>query len=136
VEETQLFAMCRAQARQRPRPLCGERQPLASTIVRVGSTHHEARVDGPVDELDHRVMLELEELGSVGDRRRLPLGKTANGEQQLVLVGGEPFRSGRSLGEVQEDAKGVPELRQGAVLAVGQVSRRPLGGHATRSRRR
>jgi len=99
---------------------------MAASILAVDLASHEMCVHGSVHEFDDGVMLELEELSEIGDRRGVHFGEAPDREEELVLVWCEAFASSGFFGEPQEDPQGVPELGESPVLGLGQhLSRLP-----------
>ena len=71
-----------------------------------------------VDELDDRVVLELELPGERADGREAVRRKPLDGEQQLVLLGLEPRLAGRLLAEGEEAPEEVAEMGQVLVIRL------------------
>jgi hypothetical protein len=95
----QFVAVGLAEPRQDPAALRGERQPVAASIFAVDLAFHELCVHGSVHEFDDGVMLELEELSDIGDRRGTRFAIAPDREEELVLVWCEAFASSCFFGE-------------------------------------
>jgi hypothetical protein len=98
----ELVAMYDGQLFEQPPSGRGQRHVLAAQVVGIGRPHHEPGALGPVDELDGRVVAQLQRLGEVADDRPAGAGKSSDGQEQLVLRGGGPGLAGGLLGEVEE----------------------------------
>ena len=77
-----------------------------------------------VDQLDGAVVAELEALGEGPDRRSLPAGHAAHGEEELVLLGCQPGRARRPLAEAEESTHVIAKLRESAVFGGGHSAAR------------
>lgn len=97
-----------------------EGQPLTPAVIRIDSARHESGLYGPPDELDRRMVLQLQLFGHFADRWAGLPGVPPNCEQKLMLMRCEPFASGGFLREVLEDAQRIPEPGQGSIVAVGE----------------
>jgi hypothetical protein len=91
---------------------------LPPMVVGVSSTRDEAGRLRTVDELDNRMVTELERFGQIADSGRFAAGMTAHGEQQLVLCGGHALGARGLLREAREDSERVTKARQCLVLTV------------------
>ena len=81
-------------------------------VVGVGEALDQTVGRGAVDELDRRVVAELQQLGHVGERRGRAVGVAPHGQEQLVLGGVSAGGAGGVLGEAQEHAQRVAEPGQ------------------------
>ena len=66
-----------------------QRDMLPAKIVRIGNARHETRSLGPVDELDHGVVSQLERICQIADDRPRASAVPAYGQQELMLRGRE-----------------------------------------------
>jgi hypothetical protein len=89
-----------------------------AAVVRVDEALHEAGDLGPIDQLDGAVVAQEEVVGDVADGGRVGPGMAADGEQQLVLLGGEPDGGRLLTTPVQELAQCRAEGEQPLVIAV------------------
>ena len=76
---------------------------------------HEPPLRQAVDQLDGAVVVHLEPLGQLADRRVPAPREALHGEQELVVLGLEAGGTGRLLAESEEPADLVAELGQGPV---------------------
>lgn len=73
---------------------------------------------GPIDELDGAVMTKQEVGGELADGRVIRPGMAPDGEQQLVLRGGQPGGLGPLGAPPQETAQVGADLEEPAVVLV------------------
>jgi len=97
-----------------------QRDPHDAPVVGIGVACHQPRGLGPVDEPDRAVVTELEVFGDVTDRRARWCPMTPDGEEQLVLCGGEADRGCLLLAPMEESAQPIAKLEQAPVLSVTQ----------------
>jgi len=76
---------------------------------------HEPPLRQAVDQLDSAVVLHLEPLGQLADRRVPAPREALHGEQELVVLGFKAGGPGRLLAESKEPADLVAELGEGPV---------------------
>lgn len=95
-----------------------EREPNDAMLVRVGSPLHERRCLGSIDELNHAVMAQQQQLGDLADRRSLRASVPADREQQLVLCRGQPRGFRLLFAPLQEAAQTRSQLQQVGVVVV------------------
>jgi hypothetical protein len=119
-EAAELRSVDRGQPLELLRTGRGQQKSLTAPIFAIDLPPYESSLGRPVDELDGGVVLQLQLLGEIADRGRSAAGETADREKQLMLVGRDALCTGRILGEPHEDAKGVPEVSQGAVVAIAK----------------
>lgn len=97
----------------------GQLQAHDSAIINVVGSLHEAGVLGSIDELDEAVMLQQQRRSDVTDGRgRTPARVAADGEHQLVLLRGDPFRGCLLIAPVEKTPQGGAEPKQVAILLV------------------
>lgn len=77
----------------------------------------------PINQLDRAVVLQLQPLGEIADRRAFSFGESLQGEHQLVLLGFQRRRVGRLLAEMNEAPDLKAELRQRPILGNGNLPR-------------
>jgi CBS domain-containing protein len=116
----------RAQALQEVPAPSGELQSHEAAVVRVGQAAHQAGLRGAVGQLDGAVVAQEQVLGHVPDRGCARTLVTADGEEQLVLLAGQPCGRGLLLAPAQEASQRGAEGQQLLVLVVVQPC-----GHAT-----
>jgi hypothetical protein len=78
-----------------------EPEPNDAMLIRVGGPLHEPRGLGSIDEFDHAVVAQQQQLGDLADRRPLRAAVPADREQQLVLGCRQPW--GRRVVRVRID---------------------------------
>ncbi len=76
----------------------------------------------PVNQLDRAVMLQLQPLREIADRRAFPLREALQGEHQLVLLRFQSRRVSRLLAEMDEAPDLKAELRQRSVFVNGNLA--------------
>lgn len=74
-----------------------------------------------VGEADAAVVLDLQAFGEFADGDMVATGKTLDGEEGLVLLGGEAGGVGGILAEAEEFPQGVAELRQALIMGAGEL---------------
>lgn len=115
------------------------REPLeaARSYPRQRHTHHpvvvgipapadEAAGLGAIDQLDHAVVAQQELRREVAHRRIAGSGAAADGQEQLVLRGGEPGFGGSLVGPAEVAPQAGAEHQEALVVVVGK---RPLDLH-------
>src|SRR5579862_4673435 len=80
-----------------------------------------AMLGEPVNQLDGAVMLDLQPLSELTNRRAGAFRQAFDRKQQLVLRRLEPILAGRVGAELQEAANLVAEFRQSAVFPRGEI---------------
>lgn len=99
----------------------GQEQQGAAVVVRVGLAGDESVRFGAADELAGGVESELQDVGDLGEGRRLAARIVApDGEEELMLGRGESSGACFFFGEALEDAEGVPKACECLVVAVGE----------------
>jgi hypothetical protein len=71
------------------------------------------------------VVLQLKKFGDITDRGFAAAWKTADGQQELLLIGCQTFPSGGFLREAKKHAQCMPDLCERLVLAISQLGGRP-----------
>lgn len=119
-ESAQLVAVGGAQALEHATTSRCEPETLTATIVSVDLTSHQTGFNGTGDEFDDGVMLQLQEVRGIADRRVDVAGESPDRQQQLVLIRREPLVACGLLREPQEHAQRVPEPCERSVVLIGQ----------------
>jgi len=96
-------------------------------VVLIGLAAHEASCLGTIGQLDGGVVAKQQVLCDVPDRGRQGARVAADGQQELVLLGGQAGQLGLLLAPAQELAQSGPEGQQLAVLGV--IEPAVVGGH-------
>ena len=100
-------------------PAIGQLQSDDTLVVRVGDAPHHPQSFGAVGQFHRGVVAEEEIRGDLADRRAVRFGVAANGQQQLVLAGGQPV-PGRLLGApALKCAKSRADREQSGVIQAG-----------------
>ena len=107
-----------AQLAQAARPERGEPQPNDAVVRGVDVPGDEAGFGRTVDEPDRAVVAEHQGGGDVSDRGGGAGRVAADGEQELMLGGGDPARGGLLLAPVEELAESGAQLQQPPVVRV------------------
>ena len=75
----------------------------------------------PANQLDRAVMLQLQPLGEIANRRACSLRKAFQGKHQLMLLGFQSRSVGSLLAEMDEAPDLKAELRQRSILVHGNL---------------
>jgi hypothetical protein len=78
----------------------------------------ETTLGDPVDQFHRRVMLDLERLGQIADRRRLRTDVSAHSDQELVLFGCQPCPTGGVVAKAVKPAETGAECGEGLKILV------------------
>lgn len=95
-----------------------ERQAHDPAVVSIDRTHHVPAALGPIDELDHAVVLQQQVVGQFGHRRRGIAVVPADGQQQLMLLRSESGSVGLLVAPVQEAPHRRAKPQQVTVLLI------------------
>lgn len=114
----QLLEVCGSEQLDAPRPLRGELEPGDALIGFVREPLHQSAVRGPVHQFDDAVVTEQQVVGDLTDRWRVAMAP--DGEQELVLGGGETRGVGLLLAPPLEPAQSVAEVEEPVVVVIGQ----------------
>ncbi len=117
--------MCATQLAQAPRAERGETEPYNAVIARVDLSVYEAGGLGAINEPDRAVMTQQQGLGHGTDGRSLRSWVPADGEQQLMLRGGQARRFRLLLAPMQELAQTGSEREETLVVGVVRFSGKP-----------
>ena len=74
----------------------------------------------PLGQLDRTVVAEQEVTGDVADGRAAGISVATDGQQQLMMAGGQPSGVGPLLAPMQEPAQPRPEGQEALVVLVPQ----------------
>jgi len=97
--------------------LAGHLYSDQSPICRIGLTVDEPGSGGTIDEFADAVVAQHQVIGHLGDGRSL-IEMTLDGEEELVLGGGQPDIAGRPLAPTQEPTQLVAEVEQAPVVRL------------------
>ena len=97
----------------------GEVHPHHPRVARILAPHDEPRGGGSVHELDPAVVAQEQIFGEVPDRGSTGAIVTSDGEQKLVLGGGQARRLSLARAPAQKASQPSAQLEQVPVVAVG-----------------
>lgn len=104
-----LCPMFMDQSFQHPFSLDSQLNENLAAILRAGPPLDQAQPLGPVDQLNYTVMVALELFSEFSDRSEVPFREPLNGEDKVILLGGDPLVANRPFAVSQEAAQGMPE---------------------------
>jgi len=97
-------------------------------VLRAVLAQEELLRDQTVDEADCAVMRDLQPLGELADIDLITAREAHDGEESLVLLGGEADLAGSLLTEAQEEAETVAECGELFILRLRHPRGRPARG--------
>lgn len=100
----------------------GEREAHGSAAVGVGIPFDQAGVLRAVDESDRAVVSQQEVAGDISDGGTGWIWVALDGEQELVLGGGQVLRACLLRAPAQEASQAGPELEQALVVGIGEMA--------------
>src|SRR5581483_3707222 len=101
----------------------GQPESNEALIFVVSGPSHEPEFLGPADEADGAVMTNQQVVGNVGDRRAARIAVTSDGDEKLMLRGGQSDRRRLGLAPMAELPQRHPELEELRELLVRQLAR-------------
>jgi hypothetical protein len=117
-ELAELRVMRGGQAGQHVPSLRGELDEDLPAVRTARLARDQSQGDQAVHQADRAVGAHLEPLGQVAHAQDAASLGAPDGQERLVLPGGEAHRGRRRLAEAEELAQGVPELGQGLVFRL------------------
>ncbi len=95
-----------------------QRDVLTAKIIRIGNARHESRGLGPVDELDHGVVPQLERFRQIADDGSRASAVPAYGQQELMLRGRDARVTRGLFRESLEHTQRMTKARERLVFTV------------------
>lgn len=118
-EATQFLDVLLGQIVQAVRPFHRQANTYGASVFGVGAPLDQAVPFPPIDEFDGAVVAQLEVVRHRGDGRAEGVGMPANGEEELVLAGGDPRFAGPIGAPSQKPAEAGAEFEEPLVVPVG-----------------
>ena len=118
-EVGELVEVLLAEGLELARTLVGEAQTHDAEVVVILAARDQPSLLGAIDQPDRTVVTEDEVAGDIPDGRSARVVMTADGEQQLVLGGGEACGLGVLLAPAQEPPQTGTQFQQPPVVLVG-----------------
>src|SRR5690606_8003669 len=118
-EATQFLDVLLGQIVQAVRPFHRQANTYGASVFGVGAPLDQAVPFPPIDEVDGAVVAQLEVVRHRGDGRAEGVGMPANGEEELVLAGGDPRFAGPIGAPSQKPAEAGAEFEEPLVVPVG-----------------
>jgi chloride channel protein, CIC family len=120
-EPGQLLDVEARQAPQRPRAGVGEGHPHDAAVGGILDPAHQPGLVGPVDQAHGGVVAQVEVVGQLTDGRSPGVDVAPDGEEKLVLGGGQPGGPGLLLAPVEEGPEPGPQVEERAVVSLVEM---------------
>lgn len=122
-EPDELFEMSSAELTEATATQRRQAEPHHPMVVAVGPASNEPGRLGAINQADCAVMSDEERFCDLADGGPGPMSGTANREQELMLHGAEPGRSGLFFTPVKEPSQADPELEEPFEVFVANMCR-------------
>jgi hypothetical protein len=100
----------------------GDGEAYDAMVVGITGAAEVAGLDRAVDQAGCAVVSQHQRLGNIADGRCVRAGVPADGEEELMLRGSEPFTLGLLFAPVEEPPQLRAELEQSSVVRVRELS--------------
>lgn len=100
----------------------GDGEAYDAMVVGITGAAEVAGLDRAIDQAGCAVVSQHQHLGNVADGRFVRPGVPADGEEELMLRGSEPFALGFLFAPVEEPPQLRAELEQSSVVRVRELS--------------
>ena len=93
-----------------------ERHQHTPVVARINRPSQKPKSHHAPHKFNRGVMLDQQESGKLTDKHRSLAGKPLDGEERLILLGGQADVPGVGVGEFQENSQAITELGKGLVV--------------------